>query len=196
LHCEFDSCHGLVSVHLRRLCSTGCLLLVLSSNLMPGGPPLKSFPFKDSSPFFGVGLWYVEPGCVAKGVAFSLKGGHRLQRALVRVFLTTFSPLSIVLHHREWPWIGVAMRGVVVAQLSGCIGKYVIWRWHSSVSGGCLTGGAMVCLWPVLSCCNDSFLLSLLCLSTSPPSYAQGQRQGGQAGAQPLYKCEFSTKFF
>jgi hypothetical protein len=35
---------------------------------------------------------------------------------LVGVFLTTFSHLSVVLHHREWLWIGVATRGGVVAQ--------------------------------------------------------------------------------
>jgi hypothetical protein len=71
-------------------------------------------PFKES--YFGIRLCYVELGCAAKGGAFSLKGGCRLQRALVAVFLTTLSPLSIVLHHRQWLWINVATRGAVVAQ--------------------------------------------------------------------------------
>jgi hypothetical protein len=101
-------------------------LLVVSSNLMSGGPPLLSSPFKDSSPCFGAGLRYVELGCAAKGVAFSLNRGRRLRRALVGVFLTTFSPLSIVLHHREWLWISATTRGwcgctiIVVRRLVCC----------------------------------------------------------------------------
>jgi hypothetical protein len=80
-HCKFDSCHDLLSVRLWCFCSVrGLLLLVVSSNLLLGGPPLPSFPFKDSSSCFGVGLQYAEPRCAAKGVAFSLKGGCRLRR--------------------------------------------------------------------------------------------------------------------
>ena len=70
---KFDSCHGLASVRLQLLYSIGSLLLVVSSNLMPGS-------------------------------------------ALDGMFLATFSPLSIVLHHREWLWIDVVTRGGVVAQ--------------------------------------------------------------------------------
>jgi hypothetical protein len=84
----------MVSVHLWRPYSVGGLLLVVSSNLMPGGcPPLSSSRFKDSSPCFSVGWRYMEHGCVAKGVSFCLEGGCHLWCGL---WLACFSPPLVI----------------------------------------------------------------------------------------------------
>jgi len=55
------------------------LLLMVSSNLMPGGVSISSvIPLRGFLPLYSVGWRWVEPGCATKGVTISFKGDLRV----------------------------------------------------------------------------------------------------------------------